>query len=113
MPRGYDFWVVKLNAFPTGIEKKNLGSNTFQLFQNYPNPFNPTTIIEIYLPEANRVTLKIYNILGEEVSTLFSGQLFSGDYKFQWDARNYSSGIYYYQIQAGDYQETKKMVLLR
>ena len=113
MPRGSDFWVVKLNADPSGIEEINTAANTFKLFQNYPNPFNPMTTIEFYLPVTNHVTLKIYNILGEEVSTLFSGQLFSGDHKFEWFARNYSSGIYYYQFQAGDYQETKKMILLK
>ncbi len=71
------------------------------------------TTIEFYLPKATHVTLKIYNILGEEVSTLFSGRLFSGDHKFEWNALNYSSGIYYYQIQTGDYQETRKMILMK
>jgi hypothetical protein len=113
MPRGSDFWVVKLNAYPSGIEEINTTANKFKLFQNYPNPFNPMTTIEFYLPKATHVTLKIYNILGEEVSTLFSGRLFSGDHKFEWNALNYSSGIYYYQIQTGDYQETRKMILMK
>ncbi|MBN2365376.1 MAG: T9SS type A sorting domain-containing protein [Calditrichaeota bacterium] len=83
------------------------------LYQNYPNPFNPRTTIEFELPMNTEVTLKIYNILGEEVATLLSDFLLSGSYEFQWDAGKYASGVYYYRLQAGDYVETKKMVLMR
>ena len=85
----------------------------FELGQNYPNPFNPTTTIEFALPFSRFVTLKIYNILGEEVATLISEKLVAGKYKYQWDASRITSGVYLYRIQAGDYIEVKKMVILR
>jgi hypothetical protein len=110
---GGDFWIVKLNAFPSSIEKKDLNMSTFQLFQNYPNPFNPVTTIEFFLPHADQVSLKIFNLLGEEVATLLSDKLLSGHYYSEWDARNYPSGIYYYKFQAGNYREVKKMILLK
>ncbi len=85
----------------------------FQLSQNYPNPFNPTTTIEFALPHSGFVTLKIYNILGEEVATLVSEKLTAGKYKYEWDAGGLASGVYLYRIQAGDYVEAMKMLLLR
>jgi hypothetical protein len=87
--------------------------NTFRLYQNYPNPFNPTTTIEFSIPKSEFVTLKVYNILGEEVAMLVSERLSAGKYKYDWDAGDLTSGVYLYRIQAGDYVESKKMVLLR
>ncbi|UCF64818.1 MAG: T9SS type A sorting domain-containing protein, partial [bacterium] len=81
--------------------------------QNYPNPFNPMTIIKFNLPKSCEVTLKIYNILGEEVETLLSAFLYSGLYSKQWNAAEMPGGIYYYRIQAGNYREVKKMILLK
>jgi hypothetical protein len=94
---------------------------SFQLLQNYPNPFNPTTTIEFDLPKTTDVTLKIFNILGEEVTTLVSDKLSTGSYSYEWDASNLASGVYLYRLQAGDpsrsagqgYVETRKMVLMR
>ena len=88
-------------------------SRSYTLYQNYPNPFNPITTIEFDLPKSTKVTLKIFNVLGEEVATLLSSDMLSGHHSEQWDARNYPSGIYYYQIQAGDFQEAKKMILMK
>jgi hypothetical protein len=85
---------------------------SYQLHQ-YPNPFNPTTTIEFSLPRSGFVTLRIYNILGEEVETLVSEKLNAGEYKYNWDAGVLASGVYLYRIQAGDYVESKKMILLR
>ena len=84
----------------------------YALYQNYPNPFNPTTIIEFALRSSGFVTLKIYNILGEEVATLVSKKLTAGRYKYEWDASSVASGVYLYTIQAGNYIEAKKMVIL-
>jgi hypothetical protein len=100
---------------PVGIEQKELDQviTDFQLYQNYPNPFNPSTTIEFDLPMTSEVTLKVFNILGEEVATLLSASLLSGSYKYEWDASNLASGIYLYRFQAGDYVETKKMMLMR
>ncbi len=88
-------------------------SGDFRLYQNYPNPFNPSTTIEFALPKAGNVTLKIYNILGEEVTTLLSASLLSGHYQYKWDASGLASGVYLYRLQAGDYVETRKMILMR
>ncbi|MEJ2536512.1 MAG: T9SS type A sorting domain-containing protein, partial [Calditrichia bacterium] len=87
--------------------------HTFQLFQNYPNPFNPTTTIAFDLPKTSNVLLKIFNILGEEVTTLVSARLFTGSYTYKWDATNLASGVYLYRLEAGDYIETKKMILMK
>jgi hypothetical protein len=86
---------------------------TYDLKQNYPNPFNPNTTIEFDLPKSSKVTLKIFNILGEEVITLISDKLSAGSYSYEWDASNLASGVYLYRLQAGDYVETRKMVLMR
>lgn len=86
---------------------------TFVLEQNYPNPFNPATTIEFYLPKTSNMTLKIYNILGKEVATLVSDRLSTGSYKYEWNAGNMASGIYLYRLEAGDYVETRKMVVMR
>jgi hypothetical protein len=83
------------------------------LLQNYPNPFNPTTTIEFDLPRTSEVTLKIFTLLGEEVATLVSDRLSGGSYLYEWDANILSSGVYLYRLQAGDYVETRKMVLMK
>ena len=79
----------------------------------YPNPFNPTTNIEFTIPKSEFVTLKIYNLLGQEVATLVSENLKAGSYKYQWDVSNLASGVYIYKIQAGNYQQTRKMIYLK
>ena len=83
------------------------------IHQNYPNPFNPTTTFEFDLPKTSEVSLRIYNILGEEVKTLVSDRLAAGTYSHEWDASNLASGVYLYRLQAGDYVETRKMVLMK
>jgi hypothetical protein len=85
----------------------------YALYQNYPNPFNPTTTIKFNLPKASQVTLKVFNTLGEEVATLVSERLSAGSYSCEWDSSNLASGIYPYRLQAGDYVETKKMIILK
>ena len=85
----------------------------FRLNQNYPNPFNPSTTIEFQIPKSQFVRLKVFNILGKEVSTLISKKLNQGNYTFQFDGKNLASGVYYYQLVAGDYREVRKMILLR
>jgi hypothetical protein len=90
----------------------------YTLEQNYPNPFNPTTTVRFALPEAASVTLKIYNILGQEVYTLARGNLEAGFHTFQWDATNQygsrvASGIYIYRLQAGRFVQTRKMLLIK
>ena len=87
----------------------------FSLSQNYPNPFNPTTIINYQLPITNYVSLKVYNVLGNEIATLVSEKQNAGSYNYQFSTVNYQlpSGIYFYKLEAGDFVETKRMVLLK
>ena len=85
----------------------------FALHQNYPNPFNPSTTIEFSLPRSGYVTLLVYSTLGEEVATLVSENLSAGRYTAEWDASAFSSGVYFYRLQAGEFVETKKLILLR
>jgi len=85
----------------------------FLLQQNYPNPFNPKTTIRFYLELPGFTTLKVYDLLGKEIATLISEKLGAGSYRIDLDARNYSSGIYFYQLKSGISIQTKKMVLMR
>jgi hypothetical protein len=90
----------------------------YTLYQNYPNPFNPTTEIRFDIPEAVKVELKIFNILGQEVMTLVDDVRAAGAYRIFWDGKNagglsVASGVYVYQLKAGNFQDAKKMVLLR
>jgi hypothetical protein len=83
------------------------------LKQNYPNPINPVTNIEFQIPKSEFVTLVVYNMLGMEVTTLISDILDSGKHSYQFNGEDLASGIYYYQLAAGNYKEVKKMILLR
>ena len=118
-----------LNLTPTSVEEiiTDFIPEEFILEQNYPNPFNPSTKIRFAIPnvtlspdknginsvEGSRVQLNIYDILGNEVATLVDEFLPSGSYEAEWNAVNVTSGVYFYSIKAGEYLETKKMVLLR
>ena len=101
--------------FPTQLENQEYTYITgFVLQQNYPNPFNPNTTIEFSLPNTEFVTLKIYNILGEEVATLVSEKFTAGKYKYEWDASRLASGVYLYRLEAGNnFIKTKKLILLK
>ncbi len=115
---GQGFWkrplaeIIGINKISTEVPEK------FSLSQNYPNPFNPTTKIRLDIPSLVRrgagvVVLKVYDVLGKEMQTLINEQLSPGTYEAEFDGTNYPSGVYYYQLNAGDYSETKKMVLLK
>ena len=85
----------------------------FELYQNYPNPFNPTTTIKYDIIKAQDVKLSVYDILGREVATLVNTQQQAGSYEVKFDATNFSSGIYFYQLKAGDFIDTKKMLMIK
>lgn len=98
--------------------KENALVSSFALFQNYPNPFNPSTVINYQIPTNGFVTLKIYNILGNEVATLVNEQKSSGSYSVQFSAVNgyastLASGTYLYQLRVNDYVSNRKMLLLK
>jgi len=86
---------------------------TYELFSNYPNPFNPTTTIKYQIPGAGFVTLKVYDVLGNEVALLINEQKQAGRFEVSFDASNLSSGVYIYKISVSDFVDTKKMILLR
>ena len=84
---------------------------TYRLAQNYPNPFNPITTICFDLPKSSFVTLKIFNILGKEITTLVNEKRSAGEYKMEWNSKGLPSGIYLYRLKTGDFIETRKLVL--
>jgi len=110
-----DVWLIKLAADPNNIDQniQNGIPNAFTLYQNYPNPFNPSTTIKFQIPNSKFTTLKIYNILGQEAATLVSNKLNQGNHTYTFDGTNLASGIYYYQLVAGEYRKVRKMILLR
>ncbi len=87
--------------------------NEYALMQNYPNPFNPSTTIQFALPKAGVVSLKVYNILGEEVAELINREMNAGFQSINFDASHLSSGLYFYRISAGNFVDVKKMLLLK
>ncbi|MCH7818759.1 MAG: T9SS type A sorting domain-containing protein [Candidatus Marinimicrobia bacterium] len=99
---------------PISIDGENarLTSN-FSLYQNYPNPFNPITNINYSLSQSGDVILVIYNLLGEEVFRFVNGIQSAGEYNISWNASNFASGIYFYRLQAGDFVQIRKMLLLK
>lgn len=86
---------------------------SYALDQNYPNPFNPTTDISFDLPATSHVNLTIFNVLGQEVTTLVDDRMDAGTHTVEWNASSYSSGVYFYRISAEQFSETKKMMLLK
>jgi len=97
----------------TGDDISNNLPRKFDLHQNYPNPFNPTTAIGYQLSAVSDVELSIYNLLGQKVVTLVNKRQQVGYHQVEWDASRFSSGVYFYRIQAGEFQDVKKMILLR
>ena len=86
---------------------------TFELAQNYPNPFNPSTSIQYQVSRNSNITLKVYDIVGNQIATLVDEFKSAGKYEVEFGAANLASGIYFYKLQAGSFVETKKMVLIR
>jgi plastocyanin len=97
----------------TGIKDNAVQPDRFIVEQNYPNPFNPTTTIRYALPQSGLVTVKVFNILGDELATLVNREESAGSHEIQFDAANLTSGIYFYRIQAGNVIQTKRMLLLK
>ncbi len=113
MLAGMDAAVSKYTEL-TGIRYENtVVPSDFSLSQNYPNPFNPTTKISFSLPSKQMVTLKVFNSLGQEVSMLVNREMAAGNYTVDFGASGLSSGVYFYKISAGDFNLTKKMLLIK
>jgi hypothetical protein len=114
--RGWDIF-AKITTWDwegvTSVPEQRQRPDDFCLFQNYPNPFNPATTIEFALPKSAFVTLKVYNLLGEEVTTLIAEQRAAGIHKLNWDASGLASGVYLYRLEAGEFVQCKKLILIR
>ncbi len=85
----------------------------YSLAQNYPNPFNPSTMIEFSIPKQSKVTLKVFNILGQEVATLVNGNLTAGRYSVDFNASQLAAGAYIYRLTADNFTKTSKMLLIK
>lgn len=107
---GRGAWQVDI---PTGIAYSSEKPNTFGLNQNYPNPFNPTTMIRYQLSSVSHVSLKVYDVLGREVTTLVDEDQIAGLHSVNFNAANIPSGVYFYRLVSGDMTATKKMVLIK
>jgi uncharacterized delta-60 repeat protein len=107
-----DLMAVKLSK-TSGVEVNGNSVNEFVLFQNYPNPFNPSTVIIYQLPVSSDVTIKVYDVLGNEVATLVDEYRPAGNFEVEFSSEGLTSGIYFYKLQSGDFVETKKMIILR
>ena len=84
-----------------------------ELFQNWPNPFNPKTTITFNIPIPQHVTLEVFNTLGQKVATLVDKDMTAGDHEIEFNASHLSSGVYYYKITSGDFEDVKKMALIK
>ena len=87
--------------------------HAYRLDQNFPNPLNAGTMITFELPQPSVVKLRVYDILGKQVASLYDGQADAGVHRIAWRASGFSSGIYFYRLQTGSYSETRKLVLIR
>jgi endo-1,4-beta-xylanase len=108
-------WLAQfLKSNPTAVEKTISGlPSQFQLEQNFPNPFNPATTIRYSISQTSKVTLRVFDLLGKEIQTLVNTAQMPGQYQVTFDARNLTSGVYFYRLTAGSYTETKKLVLMK
>ncbi len=109
--------ILGLAFAETGVtsveDETNVIPSEFVLEQNYPNPFNPETTIKFTIPKSAFVTLKLYDVIGNEVKTLVNKEIFTGKYEVKLNGENLPSGVYFYQLKADSFNETKKMVLLK
>lgn len=112
LPRVVDI----VGVHPVSIEVKDIKPGLlsyFKLYNAYPNPFNPSTKIKFTLPKQEIVTLEVYNIIGQKIETLLNKPMPAGYHEVEFNAQNLSSGVYFYRIEAGKFQDVKKMILLR
>jgi hypothetical protein len=113
MPEGASFNVYLASDGVTGVDDNKVLADAYQLEQNYPNPFNPATTIKYSIAENSFVTLKVYDILGNEAAELVNEEKSAGTYNLQFDGTKLSSGVYYYPLTAHGISQTKKMILMK
>jgi hypothetical protein len=105
-----NFW---FGDFPVSVESEIIKPLGFSLEQNYPNPFNPVTTIRYQIPELSFVTLKVYDVLGNEIITLVNEEIAVGSYEVEFNAKGLTSGVYFYILKTGNYFQSRKMILLK
>jgi len=105
-------WVVQLQN-TTDIKLNSTVVSEYSLSQNFPNPFNPKTVISYELPVTGNALLKVFDVLGNEVAELVNEKQNAGSYSVEFDGSNFSSGVYFYKLTAGEFVETKRMILLK
>jgi hypothetical protein len=108
-----DIWSFTTTTGDQLLFENNNHPNTYALYQNYPNPFNPVTLIRYDIPKASFVTIVIFDLLGREVTKLVNDKKPAGRYEAEWNGGFVPSGVYIYKIKAGDFVDTKKMVLVK
>jgi hypothetical protein len=108
-----DGYLLRIVTNPTPVEERYVELDDYRLFQNYPNPFNPSTTIRYELPRREFVILKIFDLLGREVATLVNEEKQPGSYDVRWSGVGVPSGAYFYRLQAGEYVETRAMLMVR
>jgi len=112
-PGGQGMSGVIIVENPVGVPVDELIADKFELQQNYPNPFNPTTSISFSIPSSAFTSLKVYDIIGNEVATLVNEEKTAGNYEVRFNASSLTSGTYFYKLSAGSFTEVKKMILLK
>ncbi|MHB1049354.1 MAG: M14 family zinc carboxypeptidase [Bacteroidota bacterium] len=108
-----DIRIIHYNFAPLSVTDIAPVAESFELMQNYPNPFNPTTTIHFSIPQRSRTELSVFDAIGRKISTVVDRELASGSYTATFDARQLSSGIYFYRLEAGSYTATKRMTVLK
>lgn len=112
--RGFENHSRKITSYtPSAVGDESNVVNGFVLEQNYPNPFNPNTHIKFAITGTQNVSLKVYDVLGNEIATLLNEEKAPGTYNVTFNGRNFSSGVYFYSLSAGDFHQTKKMIVLK
>ena len=107
-------WRAAISDLLTSVYDEDLQPPTmFGLRQNYPNPFNPSTTIQFELARESQVSLKVFNILGQEVANLVHTRLQAGSHRVTWDAAKAPTGVYFYRLMVGEFVETRRMILLK
>ena len=107
------YWHDSFTYIITEVEENESLPFTYNVEQNYPNPFNPMTNIKFRIADRGFVSLKVFDVLGNEVATLVNEEKPAGTYELTWNAKNLPSGIYFYRLQAGSFIDTKKMILIK
>ncbi|MCJ7555224.1 MAG: T9SS type A sorting domain-containing protein, partial [Ignavibacteriaceae bacterium] len=110
---GWPYWSDSAKVIVTGIEDEKQVPLTFRLEQNFPNPFNSFSVIKYSIPNSSKVIIKVFDVLGTEIETLINEEKPLGTYELNWNAANLPSGVYFYRLQAGDFVQTRKMILLK